>query len=479
MANYVKFLRGTPAAWAALPIEQRNSDTLYFIFNEESNEADLYLGNRLISGGSAVDDGKSTLAALSDVFLSTVADKQLLVYDASSSKWVNKSATDVVSVFIGASADAAGRTGLVPAPDLGVTNHFLRSDGHWVDIAEVIITVENTEKLEHSALLAAQTGFTPKNGDIVIIKDAISEGKWQHTAYVHNGTAWAAMDGNYNAENVFFDKDLMTTTAIGNISLENGQATISAAGKNLKQVFETIFVQEDEPDVTQPSVSITASKNKAYEVGTKVTPTYEGSYSAGSYQYGPNTGVTASEWKATDSNKVEKTGQSGSFDELTVTDTISYTIKVQATMSDGAMPKTNIGNDYADGQIKSSVKTATSGAITGYRNTFYGTLTEKDTLTSDIIRGLTKSNAAYTNGKTFKITIPVGCLRVVFAYPATLRDVTSVLDKNDSNANIVTGFTKSTLDVEGANDYEAISYKVYTMDFANPYDAANEFSVTI
>ena len=49
------------------------------------------------------------------------------------------------------------------------------------------------------------------------------------------------MDGNYNAENVYFDEDLMTTTAVGVIKLTNGQATIPAAGKNLKEVFNTIF----------------------------------------------------------------------------------------------------------------------------------------------------------------------------------------------------------------------------------------------
>nr|DAP41131.1 MAG TPA: hypothetical protein [Caudoviricetes sp.] len=58
------------------------------------------------------------------------------------------------------------------------------------------------------------------------------------------------MDGNYNAENVYFDEDLMTTSAIGNITLSNGQATIPAVGKNLKEVFQTIFVKESNPTIT-------------------------------------------------------------------------------------------------------------------------------------------------------------------------------------------------------------------------------------
>lgn len=95
-----------------------------------------------------------------------------------------------------------------------------------------------------------------QSGDIAIIKRVIASEKYEYTAYVYNGISWCAMDGNYNAENVYFDKDLVTTSAIGNITLTNGQATIAAAGKNLKQVFDTIFVKEKNPSVTQPSVSV-------------------------------------------------------------------------------------------------------------------------------------------------------------------------------------------------------------------------------
>jgi nitrite reductase/ring-hydroxylating ferredoxin subunit len=34
---------------------------------------------------------------------------------------------------------------------------------------------------------------------MAIVKTPIAGGKYQHTAYVHNGEAWIAMDGNYYA----------------------------------------------------------------------------------------------------------------------------------------------------------------------------------------------------------------------------------------------------------------------------------------
>lgn len=479
--QYVKFMRGSAAAFTNLAVKDR--DTLYFIYEETSDEGKLYLGERLIAGDNIYS---TSIDALKDVLISEgLVDNSILVYDQSQSQWVNKTLDDVLTVFLPATELSDGVAGLVPAPPKAQSNLFLKSDGTWapieIDIPEHnVLTITNDSKKEHATIITEATAdLVLVKGDVIIIKDKIVDGKYQHTSYVYNGEIWEAMDGNYNAENVYFGQDLVTTSAIGNITLTNGQATISAAGKNLKQVFDTIFVKEKNPSTTQSSVSITASNNKAYEVGTKVTPSYSGSYSAGSYTYGPATGVTASNWKATDSNSATRTGQTGSFDELTVTDTMSYTITVYADLSEGAIPKTNTGNDYPAGKIAAATKSATSAAITGYRNSFYGTFNNKDALTSSSIRTLTKSNAALANGSTFKITVPVGCYRVAFAYPATLRDVTSVLDKNDSNANIVTGFTKATMDVHGANNHTAISYKVYTMDFANAYDAANEFTVTI
>lgn len=278
---------------------------------------------------------------------------------------------------------------------------------------------------------------------------------------------------------VIFSDGLLTTYELGKVKLENGIGTLVEPGGNLLDFFD-VFMDEKVPETVEPSVSLTFSQAKAYEVGTTVTPSYSASLKPGSYTYGPETGVVASEWAITDTDGNSADTASGSFPELTVADGISYRITAKATYGTGAMPVTNTGNDYPDGQIEAGTKSATSGAITGYRNTFYGTLTAKSDITSDIVRGLTgKSGKTLANGNAFTVTIPVGALRVVFAYPATLRDVTSVKDVNGMNAEISSSFTKQTVNVEGANGYTAISYKVYTLDFANANDTANKFTVQI
>ncbi len=346
--------------------------------------------------------------------------------------------------------------------------------------AKVFQVTAEGDTTDDAAITNAVGATALQTGDLAIVKRAIAGDKFQYTGYAYNGSEWAAMDGNYNAENVYFAKDLITTSAVGNITLTNGQATIAAEGKNLKQVFETIFVKEKNPTVTQPSVSVSLSGAGAKEVGTKVTPSYNATFNKGSYEYGPDTGLAAT-WAVKDSRNEEGTAAAGSFSELEVGDNTNYTVTATATYGAGATPLTNIGNPYVAGAIVAGSKNGTSSAITGYRNSFYGTLTEMpEALSSATIRGLSgKANAKWTNGKTFTISIPVGAKAVIFAYPATLRDVTSVKDVNGLSAEVKSAFVKSTLSVEGANAYAGADYKVYVSEFAEAVQKANTYNVTI
>ena len=327
-------------------------------------------------------------------------------------------------------------------------------------------------------------------GDVFVVKALIATGKYSYTAYVFDGANWAAMDGNYSAENVYFANDLTYTANIGVLSVPaSGSGTIAAAGKNVKDVFASILAQEKNPTATQPAVTVTCEQLGAYEVGTSVTPSYSASLSAGSYTYGPATGITATAWSVSNGTAT-KSEATGSFDALTVADGTSYSITATATHGEGASPVTNLGNEYAAGKIAAGNKSGTAyknasnrsvTKITGYRNSFYGTLEAKDgELNSALVRGLSgKSNKALAAGNSFSVSIPVGAIRVVFAYPATLRDVNSVQDVNGMNAEVKSAFTKSVVSVEGANGYDAIDYKVYVMDMAKANDAANTYKVTI
>ncbi|MCI6761669.1 MAG: hypothetical protein MR599_02100 [Lactobacillus johnsonii] len=205
--------------------------------------------------------------------------------------------------------------------------------------------------------------------------------------------------------------------------------------------------------------------------------------SAGSYQYGPATGLTANSWNVNlrkgNVAVQNKTTASGTFTAIVLADDDSYTINAEASYDDAAIPVTNKGNPYAEGQIKAGRVSKTSSAITSYRNTFYGTTTDKNSLDSTTIRALNKTNKASKAGDVITITLPVGAVRVVFAYPATLRDITSVKDVNGLNAEIVSAFKKETITVAGAGNDTGINYKVFTTEFAAPLESENSYKVTI
>lgn len=339
---------------------------------------------------------------------------------------------------------------------------------------------------EANWLLVADTAI-PLVGEICITNDGEHKGQFK----IGDGvTTWGALpyansgaDIQVDASQVMFSQDLVFTEQFGKYVPSGGKVTVPANGDSLLDVLLNAFATDSNPSITQPSVSVSSSDFKAYEVGTNVTPSYTATLNPGSYQYGPATGITATSWSVVD-NAAEPntlTTASGSFPQMQVVDGTSYSITATASYGAGAIPNTALGQEYADGQIKAGSKSATKGTITGYRNGFYGTTTSQSsgTFESENIRALTATNKAVTAGTVWNISIPVGARSVIFAYPATIRDVTSVLDANGLNAEIKTAFTKVQAQVSGANGYNPIEYKVYYTNYANANDTQNTYKVTI
>ena len=335
------------------------------------------------------------------------------------------------------------------------------------------------------AIAAALGSNVAVQGDIVVITTTIEGNTYEQSAFMYDGAQWAAMTGKVDADKVILQNDITMAgnySQIGNLTKDqNGTATFATKGKSVAEALTEIFSKRLQPTITSnPAVTLTFGQAKAYEVGTTVSPTYSASLSSGSYTYGPATGITATSWEISDTAGNTADTASGSFADVVVTDNTNYKITAKANYGAGVVAFDNLGaTSHPEIKIAAGSATKTSGAITGYRNTFYGTVTEKAEVTSTIIRGLTKSNKALANGSSFNITIPVGAVRVIFAYPAVLQDVSSVKDVNGLNAEIKSAFTKSSITVAGAGADTGIAYKVYVTDFAEPVAKANSYTVKI
>lgn len=320
---------------------------------------------------------------------------------------------------------------------------------------------------------------TANTGDTFVIKTVISGDKISYTAFVYNGSAWAAMDGNYDAENVYLASDLTITANIGVQEIDaSGSKTLATTGKNLKQVLDMIMAEEKNPSVTQPSVSVSSSEAKSYEAGTRITPKYNATLNPGKYEFGPETGVAATSWSVTlDSQTL--TEASGTFSEIQVTDSTNLKITATAQHSEGAVPKTNLGNEYTDGKIVAGSKSGQTGAITGFRQMFYGVDTTGGEINSALIRGLTAGGAASAKTITINAVAEAKCIIVAVPQGSALKVKQAILTSS-MNVDITSSYAKQSdpVNVEGANGFDAVPYDIYVYRPAS-IDASEVHKITI
>ena len=102
------------------------------------------------------------------------------------------------------------------------------------DSAKNFDVVPNDNEEDVAAITRIVAGAELHTGDTAIVKRDITTGKTSYTAYVYDG-AWKAMDGNYRADNVYFDDDITYTVAIGTLAKPSGSAKFATKGKNVEQ----------------------------------------------------------------------------------------------------------------------------------------------------------------------------------------------------------------------------------------------------
>ena len=340
--------------------------------------------------------------------------------------------------------------------------------------------------------LGAQAQFTQVNsvdelpsnaqqGDMGVVVSAIdgAEGsKKSYTAYVYDEGVWKAMDGNYDAGNVYFGKDITYTVGIGTLAKPSGSATFSAKGKSLEQVLSSLMAKEANPSKTEPAVSFTSQGGiGTYEIGTKKNLSYAVTLSAGSYTYGPPTGITAQSWEVA-CDGVTKTTANGTFENV-VAEASAKKIVATAKYGEGAIPVTNLGNEYPAEKISAGSKSKESSSYVGVRYMFWGPMTDAGmALNSANIRALAHKEAVAK--KTLGSVGPgEGAKKVVVAVPAGHK-ITKVLLTSSMNADITSSFVKqsSTVSVEGANNYAGTAYDVYVYQPAS-IDKAEVYAITI
>lgn len=468
---------------------------------------------------SLYDYQLTTVAASDQNYGSVKLQKKLHSAEDTAANW-----TDVTELKVTGTYSATNPFVLKDYVDNAVSNattayyEGIRADGETDQevIARVLGAISPTPVL--------------KGGSTFVIKTPIANTsplKYEYIAFTYDTTSagdptWRAMDGNYNAESVYFDENIMVTTQIGLItSLTNGQATWNTQGKNLLQALQTLVAQEKYATKTNPSatVSLTNSNtdyvykdgnNLMYEYGTTVTPAWKTTFSAGSYTYGPATGVTSTSSTVYHGTTADSDADSvsagnlnnatGTFDDIVVTSSTDYQAKLQwGSTASSATPITNLGNDStvtqsgATGSVITKIaaltnQTATSAQhIKGFANgIYYGTVStakNSSTIDSAVIKSLTANKRSTTTG-TFTFNVPTGAATVIIAAKGTrsLSNVTNTTVNADMtgtfNANKINSVTVAGADNSTTSGNQS-TYTVWYYTPTNPYSSPADLSVTI
>lgn len=345
-----------------------------------------------------------------------------------------------------------------------------------------------------------------KAGDMFVVVTTVDEVTYEVSTYRYDGENWVSITGNVDADKVILQDNITMAgnyTQFGNLTKNaDGTATLNSKGKSVLGVLTEILSKRLQPGTpTQPSISgFNLSGAKAVEAGTSMA---QASYTAGtlnpgSYQYGPETGVTASNWVVqritNDGNEQIASVDAASLDASTdnnggagfiigdqggenVVSSLRY--KAIATHGAGVTADDNLGDDSSPAvSIAAGTKEKTTSAYTPFRNVFYGASTTKPTLDSAAIRALTPTGKAYAAG-TLTINVPAGAQRVAIACIAGKPGVTKVINETAMNADVTSTFVQSSVNVEGAEGYTAVAYNVWVFEPAVPYENAATLKVTL
>ena len=302
------------------------------------------------------------------------------------------------------------------------------------------------------------------------------------------------------------DKDLVLTYNFGRYKTENGFVEVKdAKGKSVMEWLEYALSVTEEPDITKPDASITASFTPSSgEAGTAITKVnWNGTFTDGTYEYGST--ETKNETDATKKKKANAattwviklgetqigTSEDGSYAQSLIMGDAQtkVTLSAEANLvtTNVRTPLNNVGAEttgkittFADGTTKKTFSPAAT--VTGYRKMFVGCTSAA--LDSATIRGL-NLKSAQASTTAFEVIAPSGATKLVIAAPTNSQGYNYTLSKaemmtmsyEDYTDQFATEAQVDVADVRGGTN-GLQKYNIYSYSFA-ALKADTKFRITL
>lgn len=289
---------------------------------------------------------------------------------------------------------------------------------------------------------------------------------------------WISKDGE-TIMSTSRTQEAITVNGVTGLGIADG-ATISA-GTSLDEFVRMVVQKAIPATYTRPSVSIANNGGQAsgnVEAGSTIFPKLRATFSKND---AGNLVSISIKKDGTDVATGVETPLDYNGDEIVIGDE-SVTFSASATYDDAPVKTNNLGAESKENWFAGGTVNSSNYVITGKRNLFYGTgVGSVPEVNSVMVRGLVNKKLAPAQGTSFNINVAVGQQYIVFAYPATLRDVNNVTYVEANDSGMASSFNKLVIDVADARGggNGIMNYKVYTYEMAVPAAAPMTFKVTI
>ncbi len=349
------------------------------------------------------------------------------------------------------------------------------------------------------------------NGDIAIVSGYIttdvvtSASLSTRSAYFwdKDHERWEALAGIYNLSDVYFDSNIVLTENFGHHKVDSsiGYYTLSSKGCSLLSVFKEAYQQPKHGSKTYPTFQFTLGSyaaNKEVGESYKTPSAILKMTSAGSYQYGPSTGITVPENCAIissydDNDRIISNANElhvnssfslsiGNTDHVYTDSKVEYKYIAKVNYSQGAIPKNNLGEDDSDNRILSAISSYNlTASFTGQRYCFWGYKLNGDQyditkLSSEQIRNLS-STGGY-GVQIISAASPTAASN--FRVPSNTKQIIIAAPHNRQTKKIHCQFTGSSdrLDFDNANERYENQVYVYGATTSTPLSGYDIWSYT-
>lgn len=159
--------------------------------------------------------------------------------------------------------------------------------------------------------------------------------------------------------------------------------------------------------------------------------------------------------------------------------TTNESYQSQVDYEEGPIKNDSEGNPDPVGRIEAGTVTSAAVTYVPQRRAFFGALSEATVPdNSAFVRSLSSNMLNPVNNTQLAVDIVPGNRGACFAYPATLREATTIIQQG-LGLDVKAGFNHEIVSVEGANGFTAVNYHVYFLITEFPFTGNDQFRLSI